>query len=218
MENHSAQSGEIPPEFYHYRELSFARRFFGHLHTVHLHRKYVRQGCFKLGLYHQGLWHDLSKYSPREFFRSVKFYDGHRSPNAIDRRFNGVSTAWLHHKGRNRHHFEYWIDVVASEGGVIGCRMPMRYVAEMVCDRRAACMAYHGKDYDPADAWNYYEGHRRYVMIDPESRAVLEKALLLMRDEGEDACFDFLKKCLSVTKGSGYTAGTFGLSSGYQPS
>lgn len=203
---------DIPKEYYHYTEMNGFERFFGHLKTVRIHRKHVREGCFRLGLYRQGLTHDLSKYSPVEFIPSVKYYDGHRSPNAIDRRFNGYSRAWLHHKGRNRHHYEYWIDCMgAPVGGMFGCRMPMRYLAEMVCDRRAACIAYHGSSYCPGDAWDYYAKTRRFTIIHPDTRAVLEKALILMRDDGEEAAFRFLRNCLSITKGLDYTAETFGL-------
>ena len=85
--------------------------FNGNLHTVNSHRRLVRKYCFKLGLYRQGMMHDLSKYSPSEFIPGVKYYqDGHRSPNNAQREDEGVSKAWLHHKGRNKHHFEYWID------------------------------------------------------------------------------------------------------------
>ena len=74
-----------------------------HFKTITHHRHLVRQYCFRLGLYYQGLAHDLSKYSPSEFWRGVKYYQGYRSPNDAERRENGVSLAWLHHKGRNRH-------------------------------------------------------------------------------------------------------------------
>ena len=74
--------------------------FNGHLHTVNSHRRLVRKYCFKLGLYRQGMMHDLSKYSPSEFIPGVKYYqDGHRSPNNAQREDEGVSKAWLHHKG-----------------------------------------------------------------------------------------------------------------------
>jgi len=205
-------SGEIPKEFFHFRDMSGWQRFTGHLKTVHIHRKNVRQGCFKIGLYCQGLLHDLSKYSLTEFIPSVRFYDGHRSPNAIDRRLNGYSRAWLHHKGRNRHHYEYWIDFMGEPvNGAFPCKMPLRFVAEMVCDRRAACIAYHGSDYTQADAWNYYVRTKHLVIIHPDSRAVLERALILMRDEGEDAGFAFLREILKKTKGLDYTAESLGL-------
>ena len=88
-----------------------------HLCTVHHHRALVRKYCFKLGLYRQGLMHDLSKYSPTEFFVGAKYYQGYRSPNTAERLERGYSSAWLHHKGRNKHHLEYWIDYSLQKDG-----------------------------------------------------------------------------------------------------
>ena len=105
-----------------------------HLRTVGRHRRLVRHYCLRLGLVWQGLTHDLSKYSPTEFWRSARYYQGYRSPNDQERKENGVSLSWLHHKGRNRHHFEYWIDYCLREDGSVyigGCKMPKKYVAEM---------------------------------------------------------------------------------------
>ena len=199
--------GEVPEEYLAFEQMNFRQRLSGHFRTVHTHRKCVREGCFKIGLYRQGLLHDLSKYSPVEFWPSVAYYNGHRSPNAVDRRLNGYSRAWLHHKGRNRHHYEYWIDFMGPPvNGPIACKMPLKYVAEMVCDRRAACVAYHGKDYRQSDAWDYYEKTKEIIIIHPDTRAVLERALILMRDEGEEAAFAFLRRILAVTKGLDYTA------------
>ena len=81
----------------------------GHLKTVHHHRALVRKHCFRVGLYWQGLTHDLSKYAPVEWIPGVKYYQGNRSPNEAERAAKGYSSAWLHHKGRNRHHLEYLI-------------------------------------------------------------------------------------------------------------
>ena len=117
-------------------------KFLAHLRTINRHRRLVRKYCFRLGLIWQGLTHDLSKYSPAEFWRSVHYYQGYRSPNDAERQATGLSLSWLHHKGRNRHHFEYWIDYcIAPDGHVFmgGCKMPKKYVAEMFCDRIAAC-------------------------------------------------------------------------------
>ena len=85
-----------------------------HFCTITRHRLLVCKHCFKLGLYWQGLTHDLSKYSPEEFWTGVRYYQGDRSPNAAEREVIGFSKAWLHHKGRNKHHFEYWICVTGS--------------------------------------------------------------------------------------------------------
>ena len=190
---------QIPSEYYHYRELSFRQRLAGHLRTVHIHRKNVREGCFQIGLYWQGLTHDLSKYSPREFIRSVKYYDGHRSPNAIDRRFNGSSSAWLHHKGRNRHHFEYWIDYCIGDDGKVymgGCKMPLRYVAEMFCDRIAACRTYMGENYTDAAPYDYYKRSTKHILIHSETGAQIEEMLLVLKEQGEEAAFAHVREML----------------------
>ena len=110
--------------------------------------------CFKCGLYKQGLLHDLSKYSPTELKTGAKYWVGTRSPNSIERETIGYSTAWLHHKGRNKHHWEYWVDF--SREGVVPAKMPTRYVVEMFCDRVAATMVYRGENFDVSAPLDYY--------------------------------------------------------------
>ena len=169
-----------------------------HLHTVNRHRRLVRRYCLKLGLVWQGLTHDLSKFSPVEFWRGCKYYQGWRSPNDQERLENGVSLAWLHHKGRNRHHFEYWIDYCRREDGTIyigGCKMPKKYVAEMFCDRLAASKVYRGKDFQPGDPYAFFlKGKGRRLLLHPATEALLEDILLKLRDEGEDAAFDYIRR------------------------
>ncbi len=196
-----------------YQKMSFLQRLKGHFHTVCTHKRYVAEGCFKLGLYRQGILHDLSKFTPLEFGTGVRYYDGHRSPNAVERMVNdGCSESWLHHKGRNKHHFEYWIDYSSFPGReVYGNKMPMRYLAEMVCDRRAACIAYNGKEYRPAMAWEHYCLTKDFSVMHKDTRLVLEKCLCLMRDEGEDACFSYLRGLLKRCKGTDYTAEALGI-------
>ena len=83
----------------------------GHFKTITEHKIRVMRHCFDIGLYGQGLLHDLSKYAPVEFLNGCKYYQhGKRSPNNAEREDKGYSMAWMHHKGRNRHHYEYWTD------------------------------------------------------------------------------------------------------------
>ena len=174
-------------------------RPFAHFKTVSRHRRLVRRYCFRVGLYWQGLTHDLSKYSPREFWRGAKYYQGFRSPNDEERVQTGLSLAWLHHKGRNRHHFEYWIDYcLAPDGSVYfgGCRMPMKYVAEMFCDRVAASRTYLGDKYTDAAPYEYYVRSRGHIPIHEETGAELEEMLRVLKDEGEDAAVAYVRKRL----------------------
>ena len=168
-----------------------------HFSTITRHRNLVRKHCFQIGLYWQGLTHDLSKYSPEEFWTGVRYYQGNRSPNAAERETVGYSRAWLHHKGRNKHHYEYCIDISNhKEEGLVGNKMPLRYVAEMVCDRIAACEVYKGKAYTSAAPLEYYEYTKNYITIHPRTRALLEKLLHMLKDQGEEATFAYLRKLL----------------------
>ena len=166
-----------------------------HLKTVNRHRRLVRRYCFRLGLYWQGLTHDLSKYSPREFWIGAKYFQGNRSPNDAERQATGCSTAWLHHKGRNRHHLEYWIDYSAtSDHAMAGMEMPVKYIAEMFCDRLAACKIYHKDTYSDADPYNYYMRGKAHTIFNEKSAEILEAMLIVLRDQGEDAAFDYIRR------------------------
>ena len=173
------------------------KQFLGHLHTINHHKWLVTRDCIRVGLISQGLKHDLSKYAPIEFFAGVKYYEGgKRSPINREKEEKGYSQGWLHHKGRNRHHFEYWIDYCIGEDGkpyMGGCKMPLRYVAEMFCDRIAACRTYLKDKYTDAAAWEYYDRSRDHYILHPETRKELETCLLILRDEGEDACFRYIR-------------------------
>ncbi len=168
-----------------------------HLHTVNCHRRLVRRYCFRLGLIWQGLTHDLSKYSPSEFWRGCKYYQGYRSPNDQERLTKGVSMSWLHHKGKNRHHFEYWIDYcIGPEGEVYmgGCKMPKKYVAEMFCDRIAACRIYQGDKYTDSSAYDYFMQSKGHILIHPETSELIERWLFLLKEEGEASAFQQIRE------------------------
>ena len=122
-----------------------------HFMTITGHRHKVIANCARAGILWQGLWHDLSKYSPTEFIPGARFYQGDRSPNEREREMLGASLAWMHHKGRNRHHYEYWNDYNPKTKQIENVKMPVKYVIEMFCDRVAASKIYNGKDYTDED-------------------------------------------------------------------
>lgn len=167
----------------------------GHLRTVNHHRRLVRKYCFRIGLYRQGITHDLSKYNPVEFLVGVKYYQGTRSPNNAEREAKGYSMAWLHHKGRNKHHLEYWIDYSLNpKEGMVGLRMPEKYVAEMFCDRIAASKTYRKEQYQDGDPYEYFMHSKEHYLIHPETKALLEKLLLMLKERGEDKTFAYIRK------------------------
>ena len=150
--------------------------------------------CFRIGLYRQGLLHDLSKYSWVEFSRGCRYYQGYRSPNNYERELIGYSVSWLHHKGRNRHHFEYWLDYNEHKSGTVrGMPMPRRYIAEMFCDRVAACKTYQKEEYtDYSPVRYFYKGAGKYLMH-PDTRRDLGFLLLMLGNEGERATERYIR-------------------------
>ncbi len=176
-----------------------------HFCTITRHRWAVRRGCFRVGLYWQGLTHDLSKYSWQEFYVGAKYYQGTRSPNSRERELVGYSTAWMHHKGRNRHHFEYWTDLNLQTRRYMPVPMPRRYLVEMVMDRIAACKIYHGRAYRDGDALAYLQTAmeaREGELMHPDTRRELEYLLTMLRDEGEQATFRFIRQ--TVLRGKAF--------------
>ena len=165
-----------------------------HFKTITWHRWLVRQGCFKVGLYWQGLTHDLSKYSPAEFWTGARYYQGDRSPNAAERAEKGYSEAWMHHKGRNRHHYEYWTDMSRETGKYESVVIPRKYLVEMVMDRRAACRVYEGEKYTPASPLNYLLRSREKALMHPQTVQELTYILTMLRDEGEAVTFRYLRE------------------------
>ena len=145
--------------------------FFGHLSTVTRHRHMVMVHCFKAGIIKRGLLHDLSKFSPTEFIPGVLYYQGSRSPNEKEREVTGYSRAWMHHKGRNTHHFEYWTDYSTVTGTLDPMKMPDIYIFEMFCDRVRPKRA-----------------------IEQSTADKLEFLLRLLADKGEDAAFRYIRK------------------------
>lgn len=171
-------------------------KMLGHLKTINHHKKLVMQHCFKVGLYKQGILHDMSKYSPTEFLVGCMYYQGNRSPNNAEREEKGYSKAWLHHKGRNKHHYEYWIDYsLDPKEGIVGLPMPTEYVVEMCMDRIAASKTYMGDAYTDDAPLRYYENGAAKLgkMIHPETAELLKSLLTMLAEQGEEETFRYIR-------------------------
>ena len=171
-----------------------------HFMTITRHRHKVIAHCFRAGIGWQGLFHDLSKYSPTEFWAGAKYYQGTRSPNEREREEKGYSAAWMHHKGRNRHHFEYWTDLNMQTKRYEPVKMPVRYVKEMFCDRVAASKIYQGKKYTDKHPLEYFMRSKGRRPIDPNTSDMIEGLLRTLAEDGEDAAFAAVRKMLKESK------------------
>ncbi len=165
-----------------------------HFKTITHHRHLVMKGCFAVGLYKQGLLHDLSKYSWTEFKVGAKYYQGNQSPNNAERKATGLSLAWLHHKGRNKHHFEYWIDYGLDGQGMTGMKMPVNYVVEMYVDRVAACKNYQKDKYTDESALIYFNKGKAKYMMHSDTYDLLLRLLTYLADNGEKATNDYIRR------------------------
>jgi hypothetical protein len=167
---------------------------FKHFITITKHRHKVIKYCFKLGIGFQGLFHDLSKYSPTEFWEGAKYYQGTRSPNAAAREEHGYSAAWMHHKGRNKHHYEYWtdLDMKTREYGPV--EMPLRYLKESFADRIAASRIYNGKNYKDSTPLEYFNRADVRAKIAPKTRQTLVEWLTMLAEKGEKETLKYIRK------------------------
>ena len=169
------------------------QKFCGHFKTITKHKYYVFLHCRKAGIAWQGIWHDMSKYSPAEFIPGVKYYQGYRSPNEGEREQFGYSLAWMHHKGRNKHHFEYWNDLNPASRKYEPVKMPLKYLKEMFCDRVAASKIYGKENYTDQAALNYFHRRKEHPELHPDTEKMLLKLLTMLAEEGEENVFAYIR-------------------------
>ena len=181
--------------------MNIFKKLYGHTRTVLKHKLEVAKICFKFGLYWQGIVHDLSKFSPTEFFPSVKYYSGIRSPIEAEKEDKGYSMAWLHHKSRNKHHFWYWVDY-NNKQVQSPVRIPLKYVYELLADTIAAGKVYSsnaGKEWKQSDPYEYYKTHNRdsengIEFMDYCTKAVLDTLYVDIMESGIDSVSRMIKK------------------------
>lgn len=176
------------------KEMSQLSNAWEHFKTVTRHRHKVMINCIRAGIPLQGLLHDLSKYSPEEFLNGVKYYQGTRSPHEGEREAYGFSYGWMHHKGRNKHHFEYWTDYDPVTKLMKPVKMPLNYVKEMFCDRVAASKIYMKDKYNDASALEYFMKAKKTRVIHPETSELIEKLLTMLKNKGERRTFAYIRR------------------------
>ena len=163
---------------------SFTKRLIGHFMTITTHRNLVKSMCFKCGMISQGLKHDLSKYSFQEFWPSVKYFQGNRSPITFEKELKGYSECWLHHKGRNKHHWEYWTD--RKEYNMISHPMPYNYVLESVLDKIAASKVYKKNDYTESYPLDFFMKSYEIHVMNEQTANQIKELLEYLKDHGEE--------------------------------
>ena len=175
-----------------------------HLHTVNRHRFIVMKLCFRCGMYYQGLVHDLSKYSFSEFIPSVRCFQGNRSPITKEKQLHGYSKMWQHHKGRNKHHWEYWIDRKPKSIEILSYPMPFRYMLESVLDKISASKVYNGKDYTDATPYDFFTNSMEYNSMNQITSKQIAELLLYLKENGEEKALKHYKSLYKIHKNDEY--------------
>lgn len=161
----------------------YLKNIVGHFMVITRHKWVVFKLCCKVGQPWRGLVHDLSKYSPTEFWEGVKYFNGKHSPITDCKKTEGYSKAWLHHKGRNKHHTDYWVDLSAPDKTPI---IPYPYVAEMLCDKLAAGLIYKGKEWTKEYELDYWLNERDKTLVNDQVEALITEFLTQVSKDGID--------------------------------
>lgn len=164
-----------------------------HLKKVCTHKYWVFRYCVKAGIPLQGIFHDMSKFSIVEFFESVKYYQGDSSPIDAAKKDKGYSNAWMHHKGRNKHHYEYWQD--NFDNGGTSLEMPVKYKKEMICDYMGAGRAYYGKQFTFEKEYKWWQNKKaKPIAMHKNDLAFIDKFFEIGVSKGEDIAFAMLRQ------------------------
>ena len=163
----------------------YFKNAFRHLRTVLRHKYYVFCECYHAGIPWRGIVHDLSKFTPTEFIESAKYYDGKISPIMKCKEANQVSRAWLHHKGRNTHHYEYWQD--NFDTGAEPLQMPFLDALEMLCDYIGAAKAYDKEHFSFKAEYEWWKKKKEYgVAMHPQTEKFIDTMLAFMAEDESD--------------------------------
>ena len=152
-----------------------------HIWLVSKHKWLVFKYSIKLGIPFRGLVHDISKFSLEELGESIKYYDGKISPITGCKKDKGYSRAWLHHKGRNKHHEWYWVDLNTPDVAPV---IPYKYVAEMICDKLSAGKIYKGSEWKQSSQYEYWSEERKKLIMNPKVDNLITEVFLQVRDNG----------------------------------
>lgn len=138
--------------------------FFRHLWLITRHRFQVFINCTRCGIPIKGFIHDLSKYSFAEFWCSVKYYQGNKSPIVGEREQNDdYSMIYNHHVGHNKHHWEHWINFYREH--MLIKALPYKICIEYCCDMIAASQTYNKRNYEPILVLEYWNKRKDKFFI-----------------------------------------------------
>lgn len=146
-----------------------------YIRTVIKHKYHVFKFMAKAGLPVRGILHDMSKFSITEFKASARYFN---FPTREVKDVEAYHKAWLHHKARNKHHPDYWVDNINHRNHMpIPRKMPFKYAVEMLCDWLGAGIVYGGDKWTVHSPTIWYETTGKYYRLHPITRDFVERVL-----------------------------------------
>lgn len=177
--------------------MTYAQKCVAHFKTVCKHKKNVLEACIHAGIPFQGLTHDMSKFLPVEFAEYAKYYGEGKSPVDRCKEEKGYCNSWMHHKGHNPHHYEYWIDNLDNGGTPL--IMPYKYAIEMVCDYIGAGRTYMGDKWTIEEPLKYWMEKRKTAKVHPAMDRFFTDVFSMFAISGWDALNPDATKALYKT-------------------
>jgi len=156
--------------------MTYLKKCAGHLVKISKHKMVVAKCCNLAGIPVRGFFHDLSKYNPKEFLEYAKYYGEDRSPVDICKEKNGYCKSWMHHRGHNSHHYEYWIDKLDKGGEPL--IMPYKDTVEMICDWIGAGMVYEKSSWNCKRPYEWWMNKKKTAKIHPRIMQFIDFILL----------------------------------------
>lgn len=159
------------------------------------HKYFVFLYACHLGIAWRGFMHDWSKFSFEELWTSGKYYTGVQSPQTQERNANeDYSLVSVHHVGRNKHHWQYWVDYRGFNTLVYP--IPYKYAVEFVCDSLAASRVYNGEKWNRGDAYQYFNNYCDKCLMHPAIKEFASDCFAQFQEQGLTGLtksFTFLK-------------------------
>ena len=117
------------------------------------------------------LQHDMSKYQGDEFYGYCNHWypcEGYTDDSSYDE-------AWMLHKHRNPHHWQYWV-TLHDDGSVYPLDMNFKSVCNMLCDWSSFQYTEDG-----GTAKDWYESEGSSMILSDNTRATVERILRLCK-------------------------------------
>jgi hypothetical protein len=95
--------------------------------------------------------------------------------------------SWYHHRGRNKHHWEFWVD--NFEQGMTFPLIPYKYMVEMLCDWISTGKIYEKENWSFVSLYEWWKKKRNTIKMHPVNRHFADITLYSLKMHNGDQIF-----------------------------